>query len=389
MIRNPAISTPQIGKKSLAGRTPHTKKKQLAFDGAAESIAIATWSTPNQFDSKVATFKIRRPYCDPLTQHKEDGEKEREFWSDFGELSEEEYLATASIEDHSSLEMAVIIKADTSVLLVFDTNHRHYHGGEEIAMKISKLLDNVKGNDNENCSGYQDKFQMSTSIKDSNSGEKNEEVEYCVDKMFEVALSIRDWYCLSLLSKAAALKPQHQPQQHQQHSQHYDRTAPTYALIPSPRKSRISEGPKPRIPQNKDNRDGTRIKREITLSERKQQVNDALTIFATQLVVFMSATKNEDVYDKLGVISMQKILGELISSLFCIIWFASTQFSLQFFQAKRKKSPTVSMLAISLCMMAWYYCYNYYNDVTNKLIDNDDDQGDIQFFFSSLLSTFK
>jgi len=380
------VSTSKTANKSLVDTAPHPKKKQLALeynaDNLVDSVVIATWSTTNKFDSKMATFKIRRPYCNPLVQDKEEGDGEREFWNDFGVISEEEYITTASVEDYNSLEMAVIIKANKSVLQIFASRYRLYTNKEK--KTAMKLLHEHKWNE----SGInQEKVEI--------------EVEYSLDKILAEAQSIRKQYCSSLLSKSTALKMQERPQQQLlqplspelvQEVQRkmlttYDQPESKNVLISSRRTQLVFspsslKGSEIRIAMAEEKDFIIHFEGTKTASIWTQHMKDSVTTIVEQLVVSLLATKKG---------SMEKVLEDLVLSLFCIIWYETTNFSPYFFQEKRKKSPKMTVCAISLCAMAWYFCYKYYHYDSKKSCDEIEENvqvnGDI--ILSSIVSSLK
>mmetsp|Transcript_39485 Transcript_39485/g.43680 ORF Transcript_39485/g.43680 Transcript_39485/m.43680 type:complete len:803 (+) Transcript_39485:115-2523(+) len=173
---NPAIG-PGLRKRTT---TPHPRTRDGGYY-SPELLALATRSNPDEYDSQVATYKIRRPYA----PHEEDT-----FWKDVGELSLEEYQSTASVQIPSSLEVAAVIKADNSVLLVFHASDcRH----KKKKAKVWRSFDNIDERDQPLGS------VMFIDIQ-ANEG------EYWLDEIFEEAMSTRDTYCSSLLSTAAALE---------------------------------------------------------------------------------------------------------------------------------------------------------------------------------------
>lgn len=143
-------------------------------------LAVATKSNPDEYDSAIATYKVRRPYA-PY--------EEETFWKDIGELTNEEYQNMANVQDPFSLEVAAQIKADGSVLLlhgISDCRHKKKRA------KVWRLFDNVD---------ERDQPLGSVQFIDANANEG----EYWLDEIFEEAMSTRDTYCSSLLSTVAAL----------------------------------------------------------------------------------------------------------------------------------------------------------------------------------------
>jgi hypothetical protein len=85
-------------------------------DKQKDVLALATQTNPDEFDSEAATYIVRRPYA-PYNE---------EFWSDVGDLSQEDYLRSADVSNPSSLEIAAKVKADGSILtLTGSCNVRH------------------------------------------------------------------------------------------------------------------------------------------------------------------------------------------------------------------------------------------------------------------------
>lgn len=109
--------TPAIGpgvRKRVA--TPHPKRQQKMNGEEAKFLAMATEANPDEFDSELATYVVRRPYA----PHDED------FWKGVGELAKDEYKAAASVTDPSSLEICAKIKPDGSILMLSGrSNVRH------------------------------------------------------------------------------------------------------------------------------------------------------------------------------------------------------------------------------------------------------------------------
>jgi hypothetical protein len=95
--------------------TPHPKRVNM--NGEEDKfLAKATETNPDEFDSDLATYVVRRPYA----PHNDD------FWKDVGELSKEEYKANASVGKPRSLEICAKIKADGSILVLSgESNVRH------------------------------------------------------------------------------------------------------------------------------------------------------------------------------------------------------------------------------------------------------------------------
>ena len=91
--------------------TPHPKRVNNDTSNGEESklLAKATETNPDEFDSEVATYHVRRPYV------RIDND---EFWNEVGELSNEEYQVSADVGKPASLEIAAKIKVDGSVLLL-------------------------------------------------------------------------------------------------------------------------------------------------------------------------------------------------------------------------------------------------------------------------------
>jgi hypothetical protein len=91
--------------------TPHPKRVDSDTSNGDESnlLAKATETNPDEFDSDVATYHVRRPYV--LSGNDE-------FWNEVGELSNEEYQESADVGKPASLEIAAKIKVDGSVLLL-------------------------------------------------------------------------------------------------------------------------------------------------------------------------------------------------------------------------------------------------------------------------------
>jgi len=174
--------TPAIGP-GLRKRTstPNPRKRGGVSENSPELLALATRSNPDEYDSVVAIYKVRRPYA----PHDEDT-----FWKDVGELSNEEYQATASVQTPSSLEVAAVIKADKSVLLVSHVSDcRH----KKKKAKVWRTFDNVD---------ERDQPLGSVMFIDTQANEG----EYWLDEIFEEAMSTRDTYCSSLLSTVTALE---------------------------------------------------------------------------------------------------------------------------------------------------------------------------------------
>mmetsp|Transcript_29984 Transcript_29984/g.45681 ORF Transcript_29984/g.45681 Transcript_29984/m.45681 type:complete len:676 (+) Transcript_29984:247-2274(+) len=143
-------------------------------------LALATKSNPDEYDSAVATYKVRRPYAP---------HEEEIFWKDVGELTTEEYQNMANVQDPFSLEVAAQIKADGSALLLYGTSDcRH----KKKRAKVWRLFDNVD---------ERDQPLGSVQFIDANAYEG----EYWLDEVFEEAMSTRETYCSSLLSTVAAL----------------------------------------------------------------------------------------------------------------------------------------------------------------------------------------
>lgn len=95
--------------------TPHPKRANMNGE-EAKFLAKATETNPDEFDSDLATYMVRRPYV----PHNDD------FWKDMGEMSKQEYNATASVGKPKSLEIYAKIKADGSVLVLSgESNVRH------------------------------------------------------------------------------------------------------------------------------------------------------------------------------------------------------------------------------------------------------------------------
>eukprot|EP00546_Thalassionema_frauenfeldii_P020970 CAMPEP_0178903834 /NCGR_PEP_ID=MMETSP0786-20121207/5368_1 /TAXON_ID=186022 /ORGANISM="Thalassionema frauenfeldii, Strain CCMP 1798" /LENGTH=685 /DNA_ID=CAMNT_0020575231 /DNA_START=85 /DNA_END=2141 /DNA_ORIENTATION=+ len=143
-------------------------------------LALATKSNPDEYDSAIATYKVRRPYA-PY--------EEETFWKNIGELTNEEYQNLANVQNPFSLEVAAQIKADGSVLLlhgISDCRHKKKRA------KVWRLFDNVD---------ERDQPLGSVQFIDANANEG----EYWLDEIFEEAMSTRDTYCSSLLSTVAAL----------------------------------------------------------------------------------------------------------------------------------------------------------------------------------------
>lgn len=154
-------------------------------------LALATKSNPDEYDSAIATYKVRRPYLP---------HEEETFWKDVGELSMEEYQNMANVQDPFSLEVAAQIKADGSVLLlhgISDCRHKKKRA------KVWRLFDNVD---------ERDQPLGSVQFIDANAYEG----EYWLDEVFEEAMSTRETYCSSLLSTVAALASNSMMQNQQQ-----------------------------------------------------------------------------------------------------------------------------------------------------------------------------
>jgi hypothetical protein len=89
------------------GSTPNPKRTNENGE-ETKFLAKAAENNPDEFDSEVATYIVRRPYA----PHNGD------FWKDVGKISTEEYQYKASLGKPFLLEIAVKIKADGSILVL-------------------------------------------------------------------------------------------------------------------------------------------------------------------------------------------------------------------------------------------------------------------------------
>lgn len=163
--------------------TPHPKRVNSDTSNGEESklLAKATETNPDEFDSDVATYHVRRPYVLSAND---------DFWNEVGELSNEEYQATADVGKPASLEIAAKIKVDGSILLLSGLCTVRHKKPRSTKWKIFEDVDDM------------DKPLGSVMFID---GQANEG-EYWLDEIYEEAMSTRDTYCSSLLATASALK---------------------------------------------------------------------------------------------------------------------------------------------------------------------------------------
>jgi hypothetical protein len=110
--------------------TPHPKRTNMNGE-EGKFLAKATETNPDEFDSDVATYVVRRPYA----PHNDD------FWKDVGELSKEEYKASASVGKPMSLEICAKIKADGSILVLSGVSNVRLKKPREKKWKIYDEVD--------------------------------------------------------------------------------------------------------------------------------------------------------------------------------------------------------------------------------------------------------
>lgn len=132
--------TPAIGvgvRKRVA--TPHPKRKGVGQEVVdTKYLSMAADTNPDEFDSELATYVVRRPYA---PHHNAD------FWTDVGELSIHDYNnhKTALVSD--SLEICAKIKLDGSILMLSGkSNVRH----KKPRSSKWKRFDNIDENDDGN-----------------------------------------------------------------------------------------------------------------------------------------------------------------------------------------------------------------------------------------------
>lgn len=182
--------------KQLNG-TPHDKEDERRFQcEAAECIAwefMTSPSDPEDDDDEMmpATFIVRRPFG--LAS-------ERDMWFSVGQLNTKLYEKTANVENPSSLEVAVVIEADDSVLAV--------HGKGTV-----RRLQNSDG-EWKNYGDIEERGQPLGSVTYVDSGANDK--TYSLDDIVEAALAAREHYCSAILSTAAYIKdrpavPQSEP----------------------------------------------------------------------------------------------------------------------------------------------------------------------------------
>lgn len=133
-------------------------------------------------DAVDALFVVRRPYGY--------GDMDRDLWFAAGEKNAKLYKRDATIEKEESIEVAVQIGVDDSVLLLYgEANVRHQNAMDGTWNKFGNYFDrgDVLG---------------SVAYIDTDANEK----EYSLDKLVEQAMDIRTHYCASLRNMAIGLQ---------------------------------------------------------------------------------------------------------------------------------------------------------------------------------------
>jgi hypothetical protein len=180
--------------------TPHPKRS-LSNGEEFKLLAKATETNPDEFDSEVATYFVRRPYV----------ATNDDLWKEVGLRSKEEYQASADVGKPSTLEIAAKIKADNSTLLLSgNCNVRHKKLGStkwrifEDIDEMDKPLGSVMFIDQQANEG--EYWLGESSILSNSYGYSCLNFLCHIDEIYEEAMSTRDTYCASLIATASALK---------------------------------------------------------------------------------------------------------------------------------------------------------------------------------------
>ena len=170
--------------------TPHPKQDETVTI-AAEFWEMATEECPYKFESDAdmddehsvpAVFVVRRPY--------EYAGMDHQLWFAAGEVNAKLYARDATAERLESIEVAVQIAADESVLLLYnEADVRHQNA--------------VDGTWNKYGNYFEQGMDLGTvAYIDGDANEK----EYSLDKLVEQALEVRKHYCASLRGMALGLQ---------------------------------------------------------------------------------------------------------------------------------------------------------------------------------------
>jgi hypothetical protein len=162
--------------------TPHPKRSQtvtLTPDEERALLVQATRQTVHEYVSEIATFTVRRPYGVAT---------ERDFWFAAGQLNKKMYEKQADASQAETLEVVANVNCDGSLLVLY---------GEAMIRHQQNKAEDWKeyGNAEDNPLGY-------VLYIDSEANE----LDYCLDDIFQGAKAVREHYSAAVVSMQSALE---------------------------------------------------------------------------------------------------------------------------------------------------------------------------------------
>jgi len=163
-----------------------------------EFLIAAARAIPDEYNSELASYFVRRPYLSPEEEVSGAQEENGLLWDQYGVVSAAEYADGARVSQPESLEVVATVEADGSVLVL--------HGMSSVRRGTPRW--GTQNGDGQPTFGWVDIHD----VVDGSLGcayyveRDGTEKEYLLDQIFGEALSTRESYCASLLSAAAALK---------------------------------------------------------------------------------------------------------------------------------------------------------------------------------------
>ncbi len=189
--RLPEISPSSLYKKETSWLRPSSKRRKrpdkvcisrdatIIKDSNYHYLREATLYVPFEYTTKLATFYIRRPYGAITVPEI--------FRALSPSVTDEEYERRSQISSSKTIQVAISIKADNSMMLLYGAGGvRYKRSGAWVDVTDVGMMDNPLG--------YVNK--------------ENSNIEYSLDEILEEAMFVREQYCSTIL--IAALEAEQQ-----------------------------------------------------------------------------------------------------------------------------------------------------------------------------------